>query len=175
MHKVAKWIRVQELQLFAWINQKLRNQILDCILTKITHLGGATFTMTTLIAMSIFTSGNLRIASIQSFLSLVISHLPVAIIKKIYRRLRPYLVHPQTQLCIHPLKDHSFPSGHSTAIFASVVPFITFAPLTAFLLIPLAITVSYSRIYIGLHFPLDCIAGAVLGTITSMCVVGFWI
>lgn len=175
MQKVSDWIKHHELRLFDWINQKVRNHVLDYLFARITHLGGATFTISMSSIMIFISHGSLRVASIQSLIALIASHLPVAFLKKKYRRLRPYIVRPQTQLCIYPLKDHSFPSGHTTAIFAITVPFMMFAPLLTLLLAPLSLTVGYSRIYNGLHFPLDCVAGAFLGVLTSLSVVILWV
>ncbi|KYG61758.1 hypothetical protein AZI85_05910 [Bdellovibrio bacteriovorus] len=57
----------------------------------------------------------------------------------------------------------SFPSSHAADAFA-VAAFVTsFYPRTAYLLYPLAILMGYSRIYCGVHFPGDVIAGALLG------------
>jgi undecaprenyl-diphosphatase len=174
MSRIAQWLEYHEMQLFDWINQRIRHSFLDFILVRITHLGGATATLVLTSFLSLISSGSLRMASMQSFVAVIISHLPVVLLKKKYRRLRPYLVLPQARLCIHPLKDNSFPSGHTTAIFACVLPFMISSPIIALVLLPLAMIVGYSRIYIGLHFPFDCFIGAVLGTFTSVCVVSFW-
>lgn len=174
MNRVAMWIMYRELRWFDLINQRIRHRILDKLLPKITHLGGATFTISFSILIMFMNPMNLRVAGFQSLLALIISHIPVAFLKKKYGRLRPYQVIPETNLCIHPLKDHSFPSGHSTAIFATVVPYILFEPMLAFALIPLALTVTFSRVYIGLHYPSDCLVGIILGTVTAISVVEFW-
>ena len=42
------------------------------------------------------------------------------ILKPIVARIRPYSINQTVQLLVTPLKDYSFPSGHTAASFASV-------------------------------------------------------
>lgn len=110
----------------------------------------------------------------MSLTSLAVSHIPVAIAKKTYPRLRPYLALPDTHTFRNPLKDHSFPSGHTTAIFSVTVPFMILFPLLILMLLPVALTVALSRIYLGLHYPTDVVAGGVIGTLTALGTVALW-
>ena len=74
-------------------------------------------------------------------------------------RARP-LDHP----LVHEPTTHSFPSGHATTSFACAA---TLAPYvgrrSALVLYVLAAAIAYSRVYVGVHYPLDVLAGAVLG------------
>jgi undecaprenyl-diphosphatase len=175
MSKVVHWLQHHETRMFCWVNQRIQHFLLDFIFTRITHLGGATATIGISLVFALIGQGSLRLASIQSLIALTISHIPVAIIKKAYPRLRPYLVLPQTNIYKNPLTDHSFPSGHTTAIFSASIPFIAAMPTLAFILIPIAITVGFSRIYLGLHYPSDCAVGCVIGTTTSLTTVAVWV
>ncbi|WP_135555356.1 phosphatase PAP2 family protein [Paenibacillus cymbidii] len=163
MNRVAQWLQQQETGLFLRLNRRSRSAALDRLLGWITHAGGATATIAAATAM-LLAPGQWRVAALQSLAALAASHVPVAILKRKYPRLRPYLVLPQAITCANPLRDHSFPSGHTTAIFSVCVPFVMTAPALGVALLPLAATVAYSRIYLGLHFPSDCAAGALIGT-----------
>ncbi|WP_127586457.1 phosphatase PAP2 family protein [Paenibacillus koleovorans] len=173
MSRVVSWLQQHENQLFFWVNRRLQHAILDRAFAVITHLGGASVTILVCLSLLLLASGDWRIAALQSLVALIASHLPVHLVKKKYPRKRPYLVHPGVNLCKNPLKDHSFPSGHSTAIFSVIVPFVAVASLLGLLLVPLAFAVSVSRIYLGLHYPSDCIAGIVLGSATAFLSVAF--
>ncbi|TNJ57146.1 phosphatase PAP2 family protein [Paenibacillus hemerocallicola] len=164
MSRVINWLLHRERQLFYIVNRKMRHSVLDSTLSLITHMGGATFTISVTLLIGLFGSGSWSLAGWQSLAALAISHIPVAIVKRKYPRRRPYLVLPETNIGKNPLTDHSFPSGHSTAIFSVVVPFIAAAPVLGLVLLPLASLVSLSRIYLGLHYPSDCAAGIAIGT-----------
>lgn len=164
MSRVVIWLQHREIRMFHWINRKLQHQILDRIMGKITHLGGATFTITAMVLLWIFAPTAISRTALLSMIALAASHIPVAFIKRLYPRLRPYDALPEAILSALPLKDHSFPSGHTTAIFSIVTPFALIFPLLAVLLVPLALIVALSRIYLGLHYPSDVIVGLLLGT-----------
>jgi undecaprenyl-diphosphatase len=174
MSRVVSWLQDHEYRMFCFVNQKIHHALLDRFFNKITHLGGATATIACALLISLLGHGSLRTAALQSLTALAVSHLPVAILKKKYPRLRPYLVLPQTNTCKNPLKDHSFPSGHTTAIFSVVIPIIAAFPWVGILLLPLAVTVAMSRIYLGLHYPSDCAAGCLIGSTTALLTVAFW-
>ncbi|WP_412095273.1 phosphatase PAP2 family protein [Bacillus haynesii] len=126
-------------------------------------MGGACCTISACLSLLLFGSGNVRTAGIASALALLVSHLQVMLIKKLYPRKRPYLTLKETQVLQNPLKDHSFPSGHTTAVFSVITPLMIFFPILALLLIPVGISVGLSRIYLGLHYPSDVLAGTALG------------
>jgi len=113
-------------------------------------------------------------AGLQAAVALAISHVPVAIVKKLYPRIRPYLAIPETITFRNPLTDHSFPSGHTTAIFSVTVPFMLTDPLMILLLLPFALIVAVSRMYLGLHYPSDVLVGAAIGTSVAMGTFALW-
>ncbi len=59
----------------------------------------------------------------------------------------------------------SFPSGHATNAFALAVTGGLFWPRALFVLAPVAVLVSGSRIVLGVHFPSDVTAGALAGAL----------
>jgi undecaprenyl-diphosphatase len=64
--------------------------------------------------------------------------------------------------------SHSFPSGHTAVAFAAATVLTWLAPRAAPAFFALALAIGYSRIYVGVHWPLDVVGGAVLGTATAL-------
>ncbi|WP_373997886.1 phosphatase PAP2 family protein [Bdellovibrio bacteriovorus] len=98
------------------------------------------------------------IASLADFLS-------GSFLKDVFERARPLNSNLLEEVILRgpAAGGFSFPSSHAADAFA-VAAFVTsFYPRTASLLYPLAILMGYSRIYCGVHFPGDVIAGALLG------------
>lgn len=168
MNRLIHWVSASDTRFLFVINQQWKCRLLDFILPKITHLGGATFTLSFLFLLLIFNPYQTRLWSIDALLSLTLSHLVVHLIKKKYCRKRPYLKLPNINIWSNPLKDYSFPSGHTTAAFSIAIVFILSAPTLIFILLPLATIIGLSRIYLGLHYPTDVFIGALLGTISSL-------
>jgi undecaprenyl-diphosphatase len=85
------------------------------------------------------------------------------LLKRIIRRPRPQLDGlPQLT---HTLSQLSFPSAHSTTSFAAARAYRGLAP--GWMLYGLASTLAFSRVYLGVHYPTDVLAGAALGTIVG--------
>jgi len=78
-------------------------------------------------------------------------------------RPRPYEVHQDIWLTGIPLDRFSFPSGHTLHAVAFTTVALVYYPALASLLVPFAVLVGMSRIVLGLHYPSDVLAGALLG------------
>jgi undecaprenyl-diphosphatase len=65
-------------------------------------------------------------------------------------------------------KSHSFPSGHTATAFAGATALSYFFPRWTAAFFVLAAAIGYSRLYVGVHFPLDVLGGAVIGVVTSL-------
>ncbi|MFB9756968.1 phosphatase PAP2 family protein [Ectobacillus funiculus] len=154
--------------IFKGINRYFERKVLNIYFRTITHAGGARCTILSVLLLILLSKGTIHKTAIVSMASLAISHIPVQIFKKLYPRKRPYMMIVGTKHHLNPLQDHSFPSGHTTAIFSVVIPFIVDVPASVFLLLPLALSVGVSRIYLGLHYPSDVLAGMFLGTLTGI-------
>ncbi len=183
MGEIIGWLRTKERRLLLWLNRGPADARLHAAISRwlstVTHLGGATFTLASSALLVLLGSGSWRLAGVQSLLAVIASHLPVALVKRTMKRLRPYQALEGVRTGKSPLEDSSFPSGHTTAIFAWTVPLLyaaasgTAFPLALFAGLVIACSVGWSRMYLGLHYPSDVGAGALLGTFTAMLAVVF--
>ena len=84
-------------------------------------------------------------------------------------RTRPYITYPTLEPYKHN-KDASFPSGHSSFAFNTATSLVILFPKW-YVAVPAytwATAVMYSRMDLGMHYPTDVLAGAVIGAGTSM-------
>ena len=90
--------------------------------------------------------------------ALVITSIVVFGLKDTVRRARP------TTVCE---KDFSFPSAHAATAFAAAAIFTYFDKKRRWFYYAVAVLISYSRIYLGCHYFLDVISGAIIGYVIS--------
>jgi undecaprenyl-diphosphatase len=64
--------------------------------------------------------------------------------------------------------SQSFPSGHAATAFAAATVLAALVPRAAVAFFLLAAAIGYSRLYAGVHWPLDVLGGAVIGTATAL-------
>jgi len=90
------------------------------------------------------------------------------LLKVLTGRDRPYAFDRDIQRLAPALDRYSFPSGHTMhAVGFSLVVCAHF-PELAILLVPFALLVAASRLVLGLHYPSDVLAGALIGTLVAL-------
>ena len=65
-------------------------------------------------------------------------------------------------------KDFSFPSGHTSAAFATVVPMLYMHRRKGILALILAVAIAFSRMYLFVHFPTDILGGMIIGILSGI-------
>jgi len=94
----------------------------------------------------------------------VAASIAAAGIKLVVERSRPPLAEPGLQPAVSLPGDYSFPSGHAATAFAAAAAVAVCYPRLRWAVLGLAALVALSRVYLGVHFTTDVVAGAALGT-----------
>jgi membrane-associated phospholipid phosphatase len=120
--------------------------------------------------LSLFGGAAGRRAAVAGLTSIAVTSAVVNVaIKPLARRRRPDRIAHEVPIARHvPMpSSRSFPSGHSASAFAFAGGAGNVLPGASLPLHALAGAVAYSRVHTGVHYPLDAIAGSVLGAALS--------
>ncbi len=160
MQQLIAW----ESELLLWIQNNLRMEALTPVVKAVTHLGdkGIFWILLTLLLLAI---PKTRKAGLCSLCALIGSALVNnVVLKNVVARTRPYEVIPGLELLVAKAHDFSFPSGHSAASFASATALYRTLPKKySIWALLLAACIAFSRLYIGIHYPTDVLAGTLDG------------
>lgn len=149
--------------------QGLRWAPFDVLMKIITMLGDAgVFWILVCLVMLVYKKT--RSTGIAGAISLILEALCVnVVLKNLIQRTRPYEVIEELTILIATPHDYSFPSGHAGSSFAvAVVIFLMLPKKWGIPAVTMAVMMAFSRLYVGVHFPTDILAGALIGTGTAI-------
>lgn len=82
-------------------------------------------------------------------------------------RPRPFAACADIRACARALDQFSFPSGHTLHAVAFSIVLIEYYSWLAWVLVPLTVLIALSRVVLGLHYPSDVLAGALIGALMA--------
>ena len=147
-----------------WIQEYIRQDWMEGFWKGITMLGDSGWFWIVL-SLLLMVPRQTRWIGITSLAAIVIGALITNVtLKNLVARTRPYEVVEGLVLLIEKQRDYSFPSGHTCASFAAAGVYWRMLPKKFGIpLVILAAMIAFSRLYVGVHYPTDVLAGLLIG------------
>jgi membrane-associated phospholipid phosphatase len=167
------WLLALDTALFHFINGSLGNPLFDWLMPILSGAGGAMhwFVLAAVLVFAaavIFGDTRARICALMIFLAVALGDgLVVNTIKHAVHRTRPGIALPDTVMRLGSTTSGSMPSAHAANWFAATMIVFIFYRRKRTVFVPVALmatAVAFSRVYNGVHYPSDVLAGAILGS-----------
>ena len=163
------WLQTLDTSLFRFVNQSLGNPLCDWLMPVLSGGNGVMrwfipFAVAAIAAMLCFGKSRARLCALMIFLVVALGDpLVVNTIKKAVARPRPCITLPDVVERLGCTQSGSMPSAHAANWFAMTMVAFLFYRRSIWFMLPMALAVSFSRVYNGVHYPSDVLAGAILG------------
>jgi undecaprenyl-diphosphatase len=144
-------------------NRAARRQMLLRSMRTVSRLGDGVFWYVLMVMMPLLLGPRGVVAALHM---LAIGGIGLAIYRLLKNRLvreRPFVRLAGIECFMPPLDRYSFPSGHTLHAVTFTIIACGYLPWLAIVLVPFALAVALSRVILGLHYPSDVVAGAILG------------
>lgn len=164
-------ILIKDGELLIAIQDALVDDRVTPIVTFITHLGDKGYLWIALGILLLFFKKTRR-AGVLALVSLALTFLFVNLfLKDFVARTRPYEELEAVRRLIEVQHDYSFPSGHaSNSIAPALAMFLNLPKKLGVPILLLAIAIALSRLYVGVHYPLDVFGGILIGGLIAFLV-----
>jgi undecaprenyl-diphosphatase len=150
------------------VNRTFGSPLLQGFFAVISRLGDGVFWYTLMLCLPLLYGSKAIYVSLLMVAAGVTNLLIYKVIKQATGRERPCCVNDQIRLGTAPLDHYSFPSGHTLHAVAFTIIACFFYPQLAWILIPFASLVAASRVILGLHYPTDVAAGALIASLVAI-------
>lgn len=166
-----------DIRLFYFFNQKIANGFFDWLMPIITTKQNWIIPILILwLALLIFGTKKTRIAAILLFITVGTTD-PVCyrLLKPTFKRLRPSHALEDVRLLVRKGGKYGFPSNHAANITAAMAVLSYFLRKYRYAFSSVALLVSFSRIYVGVHYPLDVLFGMGIGLFFAFLWITIWL
>lgn len=163
---MADFLYSIDLAVFYFLNTTISNPILDRFFPYLTEVKHWYLVYIILWCLCFFKGGRLgKIAAVGSIILITCSdQFSSAFLKNLFGRIRPCNILEDANVLVHCSGSGSFPSSHAVNNFAVAVYFYRLFPKYKWILLPIAGVMALTRPYVGVHYPSDIIAGALIGS-----------
>jgi|SRR5918996_4906171 undecaprenyl-diphosphatase len=155
----------------AWLCERFsranRYKLIEQSFRFISRLGDGIFWYLFMLALPCVYGNKALGTTLQMILTGITCTLLYKFIKETASRPRPNERNPAIPCPVPPLDQYSFPSGHTLhAVAFSTIAVTEFHSL-AWVLVPFTLLIAFSRVILGLHYPSDVLAGALIGALVA--------
>lgn len=168
METLLKKINHFDLIAFQWCLSRKHSRQLAMVSRWISHTGDGIYYVIIGIIVALLEP----VVGLAFFITGVIAfsiELPLyVVLKNSIKRRRPDDVITEFVAFLIPSDKFSFPSGHTAAAFVMATLISIFYPEHGLLAYSVASVIGFSRVLLGVHFPSDIIAGAFLGSFSTV-------
>ncbi|MGN0676555.1 MAG: phosphatase PAP2 family protein [Ruminococcus sp.] len=152
-----------------YIQENIRNATADTIMKAVTHLGDMGIFWIMIIFVLLISKKYTKTAFIMALTILFGLLITNLILKNSVHRIRPFHAIEELFPLINKPEDWSFPSGHATSSIGCGIAMLRNLPkkygISGF---TIGILIAVSRIYLGVHYTTDVVAGALIGTVSAL-------
>jgi len=162
---MVPWLHSLDVSLFRAINKGLSNGFFDWLMP--IFAWNAFFVPCALIlGIALLWKGGTRGRIFVLLMALILAlgdTFVINTLKHALARPRPFQEIADARLLVGYGKSASMPSSHTATWFAAMLIAFVFYRRSIYVMLPLALTMAFSRVYVGAHYPSDVAAGAILG------------
>lgn len=159
-----------DFKILNFIHEQFSCGFLDFIMPKITYLGSGGFVWIIIAVIMLFFQKSRKTGIVLGAGLLSGFIIGNVFLKNVVARERPCWINQALEILIAVPNDYSFPSGHTLSSFIAATIIMKYNGKMGIAAYALAFAISFSRLYLYVHFPTDVLAGAILGILIGLIV-----
>jgi undecaprenyl-diphosphatase len=161
-------------RVFRLLNEDWLHPVLDYVMPLVTDARNylIPFILAALLILYVGRLRGLRFLVLATVSVVVADAISAHVFKQAFFRTRPCIALEGVRQLVGCVNSPSFPSNHAANAAALATLATLYMPRLGLPAVALAMLVGYSRIYVGTHYPLDTLAGGVLGIAVALVLSG---